>query len=195
GRTLQMWNRYRHTAEFTQPRLLRYLDQIRLYEVSGDEMLEISGQFPLGNYPLSIEETEFSLADYRAYLASHEGEIAAFTTQRQQAFAEELRRWQDSGQLNFSSETPVHETGHEEVLPEGCAAVESEAAGSIWQVLARPGQAVKKGEVLVVLESMKMEIEVHSPEAGVIDRILCQPGQPVHSGQQLLVLRREGGCP
>ncbi|MFA5549465.1 MAG: urea carboxylase [Porticoccaceae bacterium] len=192
GRTLQMWNRYRHTAEFTQPWLLRFFDQIRFYEVSGDELLDIRRQFPLGNYPLRVEETEFSLAEYRAYLDEHCGEIDAFTRQRQQAFAEELQRWKDSGQLNFSSETPVHETGHEEELPDHAVAVESEAAGSIWQIAVNPGTTVKKGDLLVVLESMKMEIEVHSPEDGVIEKILCQPGQPVQAGQRLLILKQEG---
>ena len=191
GRTLQMWNRYRHTAEFTQPWLLRFFDQIRFYEVSGAELLDIRRQFPLGNYPLRIEETEFSLADYRAYLDRHAGEIAAFTTRRQGAFAEELQRWKDSGQLNFSSETPIHETGHEEALPQGHVAVESEAAGSIWQIEVKPGARVKKGDVLVVLESMKMEIEVQSPEDGVVESILCQPGQPVQAGQRLLTMKPE----
>ncbi|HMW72084.1 MAG TPA: carboxyltransferase domain-containing protein, partial [Cellvibrionaceae bacterium] len=34
GRTLQMWNTYKTTPEFSQPWLLRFFDQIRFYEVS-----------------------------------------------------------------------------------------------------------------------------------------------------------------
>ena len=41
GRTLQMWNRYRQTAEFSQPWLLRFFDQIRFYEVSAEELQQI----------------------------------------------------------------------------------------------------------------------------------------------------------
>ncbi|HEY9049942.1 MAG TPA: urea carboxylase, partial [Gammaproteobacteria bacterium] len=41
GRTLQMWNRYRATKEFTQPWLLRFFDQIKFFEVSSDELLQI----------------------------------------------------------------------------------------------------------------------------------------------------------
>jgi len=83
----------------------------------------------------------------------------------------------------------VHETGHEEELPDHLVAVESEAAGSIWQIEVKAGATVKKGDVLVVLESMKMEIEVHSPEDGVVEKILCQPSQPVQAGQRLVVLK------
>ena len=190
GRTLQMWNRYRRTPAFDKPWLLRFFDQVRFFEVDGHELEQVRRDFPLGNYNLPIEETTFSLAEYRAFLSQHKDEIDAFTRRRETAFAEELQRWKDSGQLNFSTETPVHETGHEEALPEGCLAVESEAAGSIWQIDVKPGASVKKGDVLVVLESMKMEIEVLSPEDGTVEKILRQPGQPVQSGQQLLILKQ-----
>lgn len=193
GRTLQMWNRYRQTTEFSQPWLLRFFDQIRFYEVSEEELADIRRRFPLGQYPLKIEHSQFSLRDYREFIADNSAEIEHFTSQRQRAFAEELARWQESGQLNFAAETPVHESGLEEVLAEGAVAVESEAAGSIWQIQVKVGDTVAVGDLVVVLESMKMEIDVHSPVAGVVESILCQPGQAVQSGQRLLVLKKESG--
>ncbi|MEA3127252.1 MAG: urea carboxylase, partial [Caballeronia sp.] len=70
GRTLQMWNRYREIRDFAgRPYLLRFFDQIRFYEVSADELMRIRADFPLGRYPLKIEETELSLADYQVFLA------------------------------------------------------------------------------------------------------------------------------
>jgi urea carboxylase len=191
GRTLQMWNRYRQTVEFEKPWLLRFFDQIRFYEVSDQDLISIRQDFPLGQYPLQIEETTFSLAEYRDFLRNNREKIQEFTSSRELAFAEELQRWKESGQLNFSAESPVAETGHEELLPEGTVAIESEAAGSIWQIAVEEGATVKAGEVVVILESMKMEIEVHCPEAGVIEKILCRPGQAVQSGQQLLVLKQQ----
>jgi urea carboxylase len=59
GRTLQMWNRYRQTAEFKQPWLLNFFDQIRFYEVSSEELKQIRRDFPQGRYPLKIEESQF----------------------------------------------------------------------------------------------------------------------------------------
>jgi biotin carboxyl carrier protein len=48
------------------------------------------------------------------------------------------------------------------------------------------GQIVKKGELLIILESMKMQNELKSPRDGVISRIRIQPGQSVEQRQTLL---------
>jgi urea carboxylase len=191
GRTLQMWNRYKRTREFSEPWLLRFFDQIRFYEVSGEELARIRRQFPHGDYPLEIEETRFSLGEYQRFLKTNAADIATFTDHRRRAFDGELQRWIADGQFNFSSETPIHEGGHEERLPDHAVAVESEAAGSVWRVLVEPGQRVARGQPVVILESMKMEIEVASPDDGIVESVLCPPGQQVHSGQRLLVLNTE----
>ena len=50
------------------------------------------------------------------------------------------------------------------------------------------GQQVAAGDVLVILESMKMEIPLLAPRAGVIREVRVQPGSPVRAGQRVLVL-------
>jgi len=50
------------------------------------------------------------------------------------------------------------------------------------------GQTVAPGQVLLVLESMKMEIALHAEHAGRVSRILCQVGSQVAPGQTLMVL-------
>ena len=92
-----MWNRYRQTAEFAQPWLLRFFDQIRFYEVSHDELQTIRTEFPRGQYPLKIEEGEFRLADYEALINDNADSISAFREHRQNAFDEELERWHRDG--------------------------------------------------------------------------------------------------
>jgi allophanate hydrolase subunit 1 len=62
GRTLPIWNRYKKTPEFEQPWLLRFFDQIRFFEVSEPELLEMREAFPRGGLRLQIDETRFSLA-------------------------------------------------------------------------------------------------------------------------------------
>ncbi len=189
GRTLQMWNRYRQTKEFTQPWLLRFFDQIKFYEVSADELLQIRKDFPKGNYPLRIEQTEFSLREYNRYLAEHQQAIDVFTQQRQQAFAEELQRWISSGQINFETEQHVaDDPALEEVLADQHVAIESHVAGNIWKVLVQPGDKVSAGQGVVVLESMKMEIEVTTAEAGTIKSIVKPEGSQVTAGQRLIIL-------
>lgn len=186
GRTLQMWNRYRQTREFTKPWLLRFFDQIRFYEVSAEELQRIRREFPRGRYPLKIEETEFCLGDYRDFLARERQSIDAFTAVRNSAFEQELQRWVESGQMHFDSGLSVEaETAD---TTEAGLAVESPVAGNIWQILVQPGDKVSLGDTVCILESMKMEIEVNATESGVVKKILRQQGQAVAAGQVIVML-------
>ncbi|KAF0805998.1 urea carboxylase [Alcanivorax xiamenensis] len=186
GRTLQMWNRYRTTEAFTKPWLLRFFDQIRFYEVSADELQQIRRDFPKGDYPLKVEETTFSLNAYQDFLRRNEDSIGTFTEQRNQAFDEELQRWVESGQIHFESQQ--HLDGDDgNGLPEGIP-VESPTAGNIWQLNVAEGDSVEAGQVVAILESMKMEIEVTAPEHGKVLRIARQEGQQINAGQAIMVL-------
>ena len=97
---VQMWNRYRKTREFEQPWLLRFFDQIRFYEVSADELKQIRRDFPRGRYPLKIEHTTFSLADYQRLVDANGDSIHAFKQKQQQAFEAERQRWLETGQAH-----------------------------------------------------------------------------------------------
>ncbi|GAL10230.1 urea carboxylase [Vibrio astriarenae] len=61
-------------------------------------------------------------------------------------------------------------------------------AGNIWQVLVEPGQIVKENDVVMILEAMKMELEVTASVSGVIDSICHEAGAQVHAGEPLLVV-------
>jgi acetyl-CoA carboxylase biotin carboxyl carrier protein len=63
-----------------------------------------------------------------------------------------------------------------------------ELTASVWKIEAAPGQQVAEGEVLMILESMKMEIPVESPRAGTVKSILVAEGEEVQEGQTVLVL-------
>lgn len=188
GRTLQMWNRHRQTRQFTKPWLLRFFDQIRFYEVTAEELQKIRRDFPHGRYPLKIEETHFSLADYRDFLAREQSSINAFIDTRNAAFAEELQRWVDSGQMQFDTIETAADATEAAELDEDCHLVESPVAGNIWQLLVKPGDKIAAGDTLCVLESMKMEIEVSAAESGTVTKVLRQEGQAVAAGQALIVL-------
>ncbi|MBD1390077.1 urea carboxylase [Neiella sp. HB171785] len=188
GRTMQMWNRYRTTEAFSKPWLLRFFDQIKFYEVSADELLTIRQQHPRGQYPVKIEQTEFSLADYQAMLDANQPQIQQFKTKQQQAFEAERQRWIDSGDANFEAETIAQTEASDDQLNDGEQAVESHVAGNIWQVLVKPGDAVKAGQVVMILEAMKMELEVTAPSDGVVVNLTQQAGAQVHAGQRLLVI-------
>ncbi|MBO3277296.1 urea carboxylase [Pseudomonas schmalbachii] len=189
GRTLQMWNRYRAVEAFGgKPWLLRFFDQIRFYPVSADELLRIRRDFPLGRYPLRIEESELCLADYQAFLTEETEGIAAFRNQQQAAFNAERERWVTSGQAHFESDDVAPELGDDAPLGDGQHAIESHIAGNLWQVQVEEGASVKAGDILVILESMKMEIPLTAPRDGVIREVRVQPGSPVRAGQRVVVM-------
>ncbi|RRV42455.1 urea carboxylase [Pseudomonas sp. o96-267] len=189
GRTLQMWNRYRAVEAFDgKPWLLRFFDQIRFYPVSADELLRIRRDFPLGRYPLRIEQSELALADYQQFLDAEADGIDAFRQQQRAAFDAERQRWIDSGQAHFEVEEAAPEQGEDAPLDAGQHAIESHVAGNLWQVQVEPGAQVQAGDVLVILESMKMEIPLTAPMAGTVREVRVQPGSPVRAGQRVVVL-------
>lgn len=58
--------------------------------------------------------------------------------------------------------------------------------GMVLRLIAEAGQEVKKGDPLLVLESMKMENVLKSPGAGIVEKVLVSPGNAVEKGQTLL---------
>ena len=60
--------------------------------------------------------------------------------------------------------------------------------GTILKVNVQNGQAVKEGEVLCVLEAMKMENEILAPKSGTVTQVVAQKGSSVASGAPLVVI-------
>ena len=70
----------------------------------------------------------------------------------------------------------------------GAVAVKAPMPGNILKVNVTPGQAVKEGDVLVVLEAMKMENEILAPKACTVKQVLVSKGSTVDTGATLVVL-------
>jgi urea carboxylase len=192
GRTVQMWNRWRQTADFTEgrPWLLRFFDQIRFHEVSARELAKFRVDFPLGRYQLKVEQETFRLRDYQKFLADNADSITAFKTRQQASFDAERRRWEESGQLNFSAESEAAAAiAGPATLPPGHKAVTASVPGNVWKINAQPGQRFARDQALVVLESMKMEIAVHPTENCEVTEVLCAEGRPVQAGDALMVVK------
>ncbi len=190
GRTLQMWNRYGNPKAFTDghPWLLRFFDQVRFYEVSSQELDEIRRDFPLGRYPLTIEESTFDLKKYQLFLNSHATGISAFRKQQQQAFREERERWQtEDHALPNEPEKLMDETS--EVAPSGTTPVESMVTGNLWKWTVSEGDHVEIGQGIGIIESMKMEIAIESSGAGKVHSILRKEGDMVKPGEYLLLIK------
>jgi urea carboxylase len=198
GRTLQVFNAFRTTSRFTAetPWLLRFFDQIRFFPVSAAELLEMREAFPHGKVDVRIEEGTFRLGDYSRFLGENAASISAFKARQQAAFEAERQRWLESGQLGFTSESrdqgPAPDQAQE--LPAGSQAVEAHVPGSVWKLSVAVGEQVKRGQVLLVVESMKMEIAVEAACDGEVAELLVAEGQAVAPGQRVAVLR-QGGAP
>ena len=70
----------------------------------------------------------------------------------------------------------------------GGVKVEAGAAGKIFKIEASVGQAVKKGDAVIILEAMKMEIPVVAPQDGTVASIDVAVGDPVEAGAVLATL-------
>jgi urea carboxylase len=190
GRTIQMWNSWRSTREFTpgHPYLLRFFDRIRFYPVSEPELIEAREAFPHGAFPVKVEETTFSWRDYAAFLADNADSIGAFKAQQSAAFEAERADWKARGLDSFVSDDGGASANSDEALPEGATAVAAQVTGNVWKILVQEGDAVEAGQPVVIVESMKMEMEVAAPAAGRVAAIRCQQGRTVRAGDVVLVL-------
>ena len=66
--------------------------------------------------------------------------------------------------------------------------VASEVTGNVWKVEVSPGAQVAAGDVLLILESMKMEIPVEAPAAGTVREVRVATKDPVAEDQVVVVL-------
>jgi pyruvate carboxylase subunit B len=60
--------------------------------------------------------------------------------------------------------------------------------GSVWKIVANPGQSVNEGDVIMILESMKMEIDVVAPKGGVVKSINVATNDKVVEGQAVAII-------
>jgi urea carboxylase len=137
---------------------------------------------------LQTEPSVFDLAEYHRFLQTIERETREFRAIQQSAFADERRRWAESGEFEIASEPPAQSV-EEQSIPAGCNVLRSPTTASVWQVRTNVGHRVAEGDQVIVLEAMKMEIAVHAPEHGEVVELLCQPGSFVTAGQPLLFYR------
>ncbi len=72
--------------------------------------------------------------------------------------------------------------------PAGEETVSAPLPGLVVEVRVKEGEVVEVGQVLVVLEAMKMENEIPSPRAGRVARVMVRPGEAVNVGDPLVVL-------
>ena len=75
----------------------------------------------------------------------------------------------------------------------GAEVVSAPMPGTVLRICVSSGQTVKSGDVLLILEAMKMENEIVAPCDGIVDQIITGHGMAVDAGARLLTIQKEGG--
>ncbi|EBG3205374.1 oxaloacetate decarboxylase subunit alpha [Salmonella enterica subsp. enterica] len=104
------------------------------------------------------------------------------------AFVVKVSDGGDISQLATASSAPV-QTAAPAAAPAGAGTpVSAPLAGNIWKVVATEGQTVAEGDVLLILEAMKMETEIRAAQAGTVRGIAVKAGDAVAVGDTLMQL-------
>jgi pyruvate carboxylase subunit B len=117
-------------------------------------------------YTVSVNGKEYFMA-FQGNMATVNGKV----------YRVDIRQEGGSGKSSPTS-SPVTETL--EATP-----VTAQMPGKVLRVVAKIGQQVKEGDPLLVLEAMKMEVQVSSPVAGTVSTVSVSPGDQVNTGQVL----------
>jgi acetyl-CoA carboxylase biotin carboxyl carrier protein len=67
-------------------------------------------------------------------------------------------------------------------------ALKSEITGTVWKIDAQPGVALEEDQLILTLESMKMEIPLVAPESCTLIEVLVKEGDAVREGQDLALI-------
>ena len=66
--------------------------------------------------------------------------------------------------------------------------VPAHITGTVWKIEKKVGDAVVEGDILLILESMKMEMPIEAPAAGTVKELRCKETEAVAEGQVLVVI-------
>jgi len=194
GRTIQVWNRFRRSGLFAErPWSLRFFDQIEWYPVSAEELLDLRAETDAGRGHVEVTGGWFDCGSYTRFLNANAAGIAAFRSRQAAAFEAEKERWRASGEFDRVDSAPAHSgTVGSVTLPERATPVQAPFIASVWQVAARPGSRVAKGDRLVSLEAMKMETILTAPHDGTVAGVYVTAGDQVTAGQVLAAVLPAG---
>lgn len=95
-------------------------------------------------------------------------------------------KWIAQGGCTYRLERPSPRSSRASGEPDGGTAVRSPMPAQVRAVQVTAGDVVERGQVLLLLEAMKMEIQIKAPAAGHVHRLLAAEGQTVDRDQLLV---------
>ncbi|KAK0384268.1 hypothetical protein NLU13_8356 [Sarocladium strictum] len=200
GRTLGGWDAAGNRPGFTseRPWLFNHFDLIEFREVSEAEYDGIEQEFDAGRYVFDVSETMLDMDEY----------IARFEAAAQDPAYQDWRKKQvaASNELNALEQKLFNEwkaekesgtgngAGDDDDDDENTVVIESPVGANVWKVLVKPGDVLRNGQTVAILEAMKMEIKVvvGSDQAGaVVSKLASPPGSVVTPGDAILKAKKQ----
>ncbi|GAB1199152.1 hypothetical protein APSETT444_008498 [Aspergillus pseudonomiae] len=178
-----------------RPWLFEEFDQITFYRVSEEEYEKELALFNSGRYEYQWEEVTFDMAEHNKLLRDTKEEVAAIRARQRKAQvemdkleAELLERWaKEKAEKGVPVNAIESLLKDPQVLP-----IEAPLNANIWKVEVKQGDKIDEGQVMVILEAMKLEIavraELHAAGA-TVEKVLVQPGDSIEAGKPLVLVR------
>ncbi|KAM3519904.1 hypothetical protein MY4038_009634 [Beauveria bassiana] len=194
GRTLPGWDKFCVNKSFgDRPWLFDNFDQLSFYVVDEDEFEGIYSRFQSGKYQFDITQTEFDVDEYTRFCESVADETAEFRARQEEATAVETAKekrifdqWQSEQKVERDSVPSLEDI-------DDTLKIEATMHASVYKIKVQKGETIREGHVLVILEAMKMEINIRvsAAQAGlVVESVIVAPCDIVKPGDVVIVLSR-----
>ncbi|KAE8151367.1 allophanate hydrolase subunit 2-domain-containing protein [Aspergillus avenaceus] len=197
GRTLSAWDTAGTRPGFSaaKPWLFDQYDIVKFYQVTVEEFNQAEQDFLAGRYQFKITTATLDMDHYIVKFDAAARDPACQDWQRRQAIAPEemnileqrlFDEWSVAKTAAGQGENGAEADLLDKVL------ISSPVDANVWKVHVKAGDVLEKGQVVAILEAMKMEIQVlvgEGQEGATVTSILCQPGSITAPGTTILPAR------
>ncbi|KAK5937113.1 hypothetical protein PMZ80_010654 [Knufia obscura] len=188
---------FKNGYSLEKPWLFDDFDQITFYEVSEEEYAGLIQTFRSGRYKYEYEETEFDMKEHNKLLRETADEVKEIRQKQREAQAEMdkvekemLDRWNKQKEEGKVSVDTVEELLNDpDIMP-----IEAPVNANVWKIQVEEGNELKEDQIVVILEAMKLEINVNAEAnmAGAkVEKLLVKPNDVVEAGKPLMLLRKQ----
>ncbi|KAK4693476.1 urea carboxylase, partial [Lecanoromycetidae sp. Uapishka_2] len=178
-----------------RPWLFEDFDQLRFYEVTEKEYERQLALFHSGRYEYEIEDTIFDMAEHNELLEETKEEVKEIRA-RQKSAQDEMQKLEDELMDKWTKEKAEGKIPMDKVEAllndPGIQKISSPLNANVWKVTAEEGNEVGAGDVVAILEAMKLEISVRAEDGmkGKVEKLLVRPGDVVNAGDPLVLIKK-----
>jgi urea carboxylase len=200
ARTMECWDTFGNGPSFapTRPWLYEPFDIVRYHEVSVKEYDRLMLDYKRGNYKYDIRDGIFDLQEIHSIFKDSKSDpsVKAFRERQQKGVAENLaieKKLYGAWVAEQEAEKEREADRVKEMMDsEPSITIDSPIDANVWKVLVEPGDVLKEGQVVAILEAMKMEINVICEGEAIgkqVEAIASKPGSVVSPGAWIIVVK------